>query len=513
MLVTLIIMDGWGLNPRRDYNAIALANTPYFDYIWNNWPSATLEASGEAVGLPPGQMGNSEVGHMNLGAGRIVPQDLTYINGLISNGEFYRNKALLEAITHALEHNSNLHLIGLLSDGGVHSHQNHLYALLELAKEKKLDRVFVHALLDGRDTPPRSGAGYLRQLEEQFARIGCGKIATIAGRYYSMDRDKRWDRTKLGYAAMVYGQGKQATGAAQAIAASYADEVSDEFVLPVVLIDQQNNPIATINDNDAIIFFNFRADRARQMTQALMEPDFAGFEFTQGRPQNLKMTTFMPYYDHQQPDYAFEVPEPTNGLAEFLSSLGKKQFHSAETEKYAHVTYFFNGGREEPFPGEDRALVPSPKVATYDLQPEMSARGITEKVVAAVRSGQYDFVLVNFANPDMVGHTGFLDKAMIAAEAVDDCARQVVEATVSMGGVALVTADHGNSDQMLDYDTGKPHTAHTTNLVPFIYVAGQKPDWRLANGILGNVAPTVLALMGLEKPTEMSCGSLIREQS
>jgi 2,3-bisphosphoglycerate-independent phosphoglycerate mutase len=512
MLVTLVIMDGWGLNPRQDYNAIALANTPYFDYIWNNWPSATLEASGEAVGLPPGQMGNSEVGHMNLGAGRVVPQDLTYINGLIPSGEFYQNKALLDVIEHALEHNSCLHLIGLLSDGGVHSHQNHLYALLELARRKNLDRVFVHALLDGRDTPPRSGAGYLSQLEDQIDRIGCGKIATIAGRYYSMDRDKRWDRTKLGYDAIVYGQGKQAKSATEAIEASYADDVSDEFVIPVVLVDDQGQPIATINDNDAIIFFNFRADRARQMTQALMEVDFDGFEFTNGRPQGLKMTTFMHYYDNQKPAYAFEVPEPTNGLAELLSNLGKKQFHCAETEKYAHVTYFFNGGREEPFPGEDRILVPSPKVATYDLQPEMSAYGVTEKVVEAIRSTQYEFMLVNFANPDMVGHTGFLDKAIIAAETVDDCVRRVVETTVSMGGVALVTADHGNSDQMLDYDTGKPHTAHTTNLVPFIYVAEQKPDWRFANGVLGNVAPTVLELMGLEKPPEMTCESLIRKQ-
>ncbi|RME71262.1 MAG: 2,3-bisphosphoglycerate-independent phosphoglycerate mutase [Chloroflexi bacterium] len=512
MLVTLIIMDGWGLNPRKDYNAIALADTPFFDYIWNNWPSAVLEASGTAVGLPVGQMGNSEVGHMNLGAGRIVPQDLTYINQLIETGEFDENPALNEAIDHALQNNTSLHLIGLLSDGGVHSHQEHLYALLRLAKRKGLERVYIHALLDGRDTPPRSGAGYLEQLEAQIKRIGCGQIATIAGRYYSMDRDKRWERTKLGYDAIVYGQGKTATSAAEAIQASYAEDVSDEFVIPVVLVDQNGQPVATINDGDAVIFFNFRADRARQLTQALIEPDFSGFERPGGMRRNLKMVTFMHYYDNQTPPFAFSVPEPTNGLAETLSKYGKKQFHCAETEKYAHVTYFFNGGREEPFAGEDRVLVPSPKVATYDLQPEMSARGITEAVVKAIKSGQYDFVLVNFANPDMVGHTGFLDKAMIAVETVDDCVRQVVEATVSMGGAALVTADHGNSDQMLDYDTGKPHTAHTTNLVPFVYVAQQKPDWRLANGVLGNVAPTVLELMGLEQPAEMTCRSLIRRQ-
>lgn len=511
MLVTLIIMDGWGLNPRKDYNAIALANTPYFDYIWNNWPSATLQASGRAVGLPEGQMGNSEVGHMNLGAGRIVPQDLTYINGLIENGDFDRNEVLNKVIRHAVEHNSSLHLIGLLSDGGVHSHQNHLYALLRLAKSNNLERVFIHALLDGRDTPPRSGAGYLGQLEEQIDRIGCGTIATIAGRYYSMDRDKRWDRTKLGYEAMVYSQGKQASSAAEAIEASYADDVGDEFVVPVVLVDKQGQPVATVNDDDAVIFFNFRADRARQMTQALIEPEFDGFERKDGGPRGLKMATFMHYYDRQKADFAFEIPEPTSGLAETLSNLGKKQFHCAETEKYAHVTYFFNGGREEPFPGEDRILVPSPKVATYDLQPEMSANGITEKVVEAIKSNQYEFVLVNFANPDMVGHTGFLDKAIIAAETVDECVRRVVEATVNMGGAALVTADHGNSDQMLDYDTGKPHTAHTTNLVPFIYVAEQKPGWRFANGVLGNVAPTVLELMGLGQPPEMTCQSLIRE--
>ncbi len=511
MKVTLIIMDGWGLNPRTDYNAIAQANTPYFDYIWNNWPSATLEASGQAVGLPTGQMGNSEVGHMNLGAGRIVPQDLTYINNLIETGEFEENGPLNRAIQHAIDHNSSLHLIGLLSDGGVHSHQEHLYALLKLAKSKGQNRVYVHALLDGRDTPPRSGAEYLDQLETQINRLGCGKIASIAGRYYSMDRDKRWDRTKLGYDALVAGRGRQARSAADAIQASYDDDVGDEFVVPVVLVDEQDQPIATIHDRDAIIFFNFRADRARQMTQALTEPDFEGFERDGGMLQDLKMVTFMHYYDGQEPEFAFEVPEPANGLAETLSNLGKKQFHSAETEKYAHVTYFFNGGREIPFEGEDRKLIPSPKVATYDLQPEMSAYGIAEAVVEAIESVRYDFVLVNFANPDMVGHTGFLDKAIIAAETVDECVRRVVEATVRMGGGALVTADHGNSDQMLDYDTGKPHTAHTTNLVPFIYVAQQKPSWRFANGVLGSVAPTILDLMGIDQPPEMTCHTLIRE--
>ena len=510
MAVTLIIMDGWGLNPRADYNAIAQAKTPFFDYIWNNWPSAALEASGPAVGLPVGQMGNSEVGHMNLGAGRIVPQDLTYINQLIADGEFEQNEALNHAIQHAKDHNSNLHLIGLLSDGGVHSHQKHLYALLRLAKNKGFERVFIHALMDGRDTPPRGGADYMRELEDQIKRIGVGAVASVAGRYYSMDRDKRWERTKLGYDAIVHGQGKQASSAVEAMEASYATEVGDEFVMPVVIVDAAGQPIATVSDNDAIIFFNFRADRARQLTKALTDPSFDGFERANGGPQGLKLISFMPYYDGQNAEVAFEIPEPTNGLAETLADLGKKQFHSAETEKYAHVTYFFNGGREEPFPGEDRVLVPSPKVPTYDLQPEMSARGIKDEVVKAIRSGQYEFVLVNFANTDMVGHTGFLDKAIIAAETVDDCVRQVVEATVSLGGVALVTADHGNSDQMLDYDTGKPHTAHTTNLVPFIYVAEHKPEWRFANGMLGNVAPTVMELLGLEPAKEMTCGSLIR---
>ncbi len=509
MLVPLIIMDGWGLNPRKDHNAIALGNTPYFDYIWNNWPSATLEASGPAVGLPHGQMGNSEVGHMNLGAGRIVPQDLTYINNLISSREYFDTPALNQAIQHALDNHTSLHLIGLLSDGGVHSHQNHLVALLELAKQKGLQQVYIHALLDGRDTPPRSGAAYLAELEKQIARIGCGTIASVAGRYYSMDRDKRWERVKLGYDAAVHGQGKQASTAAQAIEASYADGVNDEFVVPVVLVNDDGSPKAAIKNNDAVIYFNFRADRARQLTQALIEPDFSGFQ-DDARPQQLKMVTFMHYYDGQQPDFAFEVPEPANGLAETIAKAGLKQFHSAETEKYAHVTYFFNGGRETPFENETRELVPSPKVPTYDLQPEMSARGIKDEVVKAINTKGYSFVLVNFANPDMVGHTGFLDKAIIACETVDDCVRQVVEATVSAGGVALVTADHGNSDQMMDYDTGKPHTAHTTNLVPFIYVAQEKPDWRLANGLLGNVAPTVLELLGLEPPPAMSQKSLIR---
>lgn len=512
MLVTLIIMDGWGLNPRADHNAIAQAKTPYFDYIWNNWPSATLEASGGAVGLPAGQMGNSEVGHMNLGAGRVVMQDLTYINSLIESGEFQENPALNEAVQHALDHQSALHLIGLLSDGGVHSHQDHLYALLRLAKNKGLDRVFVHALTDGRDTPPRSAVDYLAQLESQIRRIGCGTIASVSGRYYSMDRDKRWERIKLGYDVIVQGEGVTARSSAEAIENSYTSDVNDEFVKPVVIVDDTGQPKATISDNDAIIWFNFRADRARQMTQALIEPGFEGFVRPNGGLKGLKLVTFMPYYDNQNAPYAFELPEPINGLAETLSKMGKKQLHSAETEKYAHVTYFFNGGREEPFAGEERVLVPSPKVATYDLQPEMSAYGIKDEVVKGVLSGQYEFVLVNFANPDMVGHTGFLDKAIIACETVDDCVRQVVEATVSMGGVALVTADHGNSDQMLDYDTGKPHTAHTTNLVPFIYVAKEKPDWRLANGKLGNVAPTVLELLGMDPPSDMTCTSLIRRR-
>jgi 2,3-bisphosphoglycerate-independent phosphoglycerate mutase len=510
MLVTLIIMDGWGLNPRKDHNAIALANTPYFDYIWNNWPSATLEASGRAVGLPVGQMGNSEVGHMNLGAGRIVLQDLTYINSLIEIEEFYQNQSLNQAIEHALSHKSKLHLIGLLSDGGVHSHQDHLYALLRLAKEKKLEQVYVHAILDGRDTPPRGGADYMRQLESQISRIGCGTVASVIGRYYAMDRDKRWERTKLGYDVMVLGQGKPAKDPVEAIEASYDDDVSDEFVKPVVLVGEEGQPKGTIENNDAIIYFNFRADRARQLTRALTEPDFDGFKREGGMLQGIQMVTFMPYYDQQKAGYAFEVPEPANGLAETISKAGLKQFHIAETEKYAHVTYFFNGGQEEPFEGEDRILIPSPKVATYDLQPEMSALGVTEAVVEAIRSNQYTFVLINFANPDMVGHTGFLDKAMIAVETVDDCVRRVVEATVNMGGVALVTADHGNSDQMLDYDTGKPHTAHTTNLVPFVYVAERKPAWRLANGMLGNVAPTILELIGLDQPSEMTLSSLIR---
>ncbi|MEM7345960.1 MAG: 2,3-bisphosphoglycerate-independent phosphoglycerate mutase [Chloroflexota bacterium] len=510
MAVTLIIMDGWGLNSREDHNAIALAKTPYFDYVWNNWPSATLTASGPAVGLPVGQMGNSEVGHMNLGAGRVVPQDLTYINRLIETGKFDQNEALLKAIQHVIDNNSALHLIGLLSDGGVHSHQNHIYALLKLAKNKGLTRVFIHVLLDGRDTAPRGGADYLAQLESQIEQIGCGQIASIAGRYYSMDRDKRWERIKLGYDAIVHGRGEQTQSTKEAIQASYTNGVGDEFVMPVVLVDDQSQPIATLAENDAVVFFNFRADRGRQLTTALIEPEFDGFDREGEVYDNLSMVTFMQYYDQQTPNVAFTVPEPTNGLAETLSNYGKHQFHSAETEKYAHVTYFFNGGREVPFPGETRELVPSPTVPTYDLQPEMSAQGITDKVVEAIQSSNYDFILVNYANPDMVGHTGFLDKAIIAAETVDECVRQVVEATVAAGGEALITADHGNSDQMMDYDTGKPHTAHTTNLVPLVYVAAEKPSWRLANGVLGNVAPTILELLELKPPAEMTCRSLIR---
>ncbi len=508
MLVTLIVMDGWGINPRKDYNAIALANLPYFNYVWNNWPSATIEASGPAVGLPEGQMGNSEVGHMNLGAGRVVPQDLTYINDLVKNGEFDGNPVLNEAIDHAIAKKSSLHLIGLLSDGGVHSHQEHLYAILRMAKHKGLEKVFIHPLMDGRDTPPRSGASYLQQLEKQIRHIGCGKIATVSGRYYAMDRDKRWNRVELGYDALVNGKGKTAKNSAEAIETSYKEGLGDEFVLPTVIVDSKGEPIARMHDNDAIIHFNFRADRARQLTEALTKPDFDNFE--REILHGIKMVTFMHYFDGQIPQHVFEIPEPTNGLPEILSRLGKKQFHVAETEKYAHVTYFFNGGKEEPFPGEDRMLIQSPKVATYDLQPEMSARGVMETVVKAIHTKQYDFVLVNFANSDMVGHTGFLDKAITAVETVDDCVRQVVEATVAEGGCALITADHGNSDQLLDYDTGKPHTAHTTNPVPLIYVAGEKPNWRLANGCLGNIAPTILELLGLEPSKEMT-KSLIRK--
>lgn len=509
MLVTLIVMDGWGLNPRQDYNAVAQAKTPYFDSIWNHWPSAALEASGAEVGLPIGQMGNSEVGHMNLGAGRIVPQDLTYINNLIESGEFYDTPALNQAIQHALDNDSSLHLLGLLSDGGVHSQQQHLYALLRLANQRGLQRVFIHALMDGRDTPPRGGAGYLEQLAAQIEQIGCGQIASVCGRYYAMDRDQRWERVKLAYDAIINGQGKTASRAAEAIEASYAEDVGDEFVKPVVIVDHSGKPLGPIDDNDAVIFFNFRADRARQITHALVEDNFDGFERT--KLQNLKMVTFMQYYDDQQPQAAFEVPEPTDGISETASKAGLKQFHSAETEKYPHVTYFFNGGREIPFDGEQREVIPSPKVATYDLQPEMSAFGVRDRVIEAIKSGEYGFVLVNFANPDMVGHTGFLDKAILAVETVDDCVRQVVEATVEMGGVALVTADHGNSDQMLDYDTGKPHTAHTTNLVPFIYIGKEKPAWRFANGKLGDVAPTIVELLGLDQPEAMTGQSLIRQ--
>jgi 2,3-bisphosphoglycerate-independent phosphoglycerate mutase len=527
--VVLIVRDGWGANPHAEWNhanAVHLARKPVDDWLMRTYPHGLIKTSGNDVGLPDSVSGNSEVGHQNIGAGRIVEQEIMRITGRIRDGSFFANPVLIGAFQRARQTGGRVHIMGLCSDGRVHSDLDHLFGLLELSR--RLDfpgsRVFVHAFTDGRDAPPFGGAAYLEQVEQRCRSLGINPVASVIGRYYSMDRDHRWDRIERAYRMLVHGEGARFASAAEALQDYYRrphapDQQGDEFVTPRVVV-RADSP-TTIADGDGVIFFNYRGDRPRQLTKAFVYDEFpylatgqtTGLQgFDRGRKLDLYFATMTAYEENLPVQVAFaKPPRMTDILGAYLAGQGLRQFRCAETEKYAHVTYFFNGGREVPFEGEDRVLVPSPKVATYDLQPEMSARGITEKVVEAVKSGQYTFVLVNFANPDMVGHTGFLDKAIIAAETVDDCVRQVVEATVNMGGAALVTADHGNSDQMLDYDTGKPHTAHTTNLVPFIYVAQQKPAWRFANGLLGNVAPTVLELLELELPPEMTCKSLIRK--
>ena len=496
---TLIIMDGYGLSDQTSGNAIAAANTPCLDKLFAEYAHTTLAASGLDVGLPQGQMGNSEVGHTNIGAGRVVFQDLPRITRSIEDGSFFRNSAYLHAMDSCLEKGTALHLIGLLSDGGVHSHIQHLWALLRLAKEKGLERVYLHAFLDGRDVSPTSGADFVAQAVEQCRAIGVGKIATVIGRYYAMDRDKRWDRLEAAYDAMVYGEGAYTNSdPVAAVRESYARGVTDEFVEPVVV-----DPDGCVSDNDSVIFFNFRPDRAREITRAFVDPDFDGFT-RQFFPLTYVCNT---EYDASMPnvEVAFPRIQVENGLGEYLSHLGLTQLRIAETEKYAHVTFFFNGGVETVFPGEDRVLVPSPKVATYDLQPEMSAVEVCDKCVERIESGAYDVIILNFANCDMVGHTGVFDAAVKAVETVDTCVGRVVEATLKMGGIAMVTADHGNAEEMKQAN-GSPMTAHTTNLVPFILCgAGNE----LRPGRLADIAPTILDVMGLECPPQMDGKTLI----
>ncbi len=505
----LMILDGYGLNDKTEANAVAEANTPVMDGLMKDYPFVKGYASGLSVGLPDGQMGNSEVGHLNMGAGRIVYQDLTKITKMIQDGDFFENSELLKACKNAKDNNSALHLYGLLSDGGVHSHISHLYGLLELAKKEGMDKVYVHCFLDGRDTPPASGKGYVEELEEKMKEIGVGKVASVMGRYYVMDRDNRWDRVELAYKAMVKGEGLAADSAVEAVANSYADDKTDEFVLPTVVMEN-GAPVATIKDGDSIIFFNFRPDRAREITRCFCAEDFDGFD----RGDRVK-TTYVCFteYDVTIPNksIAFPKTEITNTLGEFLAAKGLKQARIAETEKYAHVTFFFNGGVEEPNEGEERILVKSPKVATYDLQPEMSAFTVCDKLCEAIRSDKYDVIIINFANPDMVGHTGVEAAAIKAVEAVDACVGKAVEAIKEVDGQMFICADHGNAEQLLDYETKAPFTAHTTNPVPFILVNAD-PKYKLReDGVLADIAPTLIELMGLEKPQEMTGTSLLVE--
>ena len=495
---TLIIMDGFGLGREQPGNAVAGANTPVLDGLFATCAHTTLSASGLDVGLPDGQMGNSEVGHTNIGGGRVVYQDLPRITRAIEDGTFFENPAYCAAMDAALASGGSLHLYGLLSDGGVHSHTTHLWALLKMARIRGLKKVYIHAFLDGRDVSPTSGKDFVAQTMAKCREIGVGKIATVMGRYYAMDRDKRWDRVEQAYDAMVYGQGVQNPDPVDAVAKSYAAGVTDEFVEPVVCDSQ-----GVISDNDSIIFFNFRPDRAREITRVFVDPAFDGFQ-RELFPLTYVCTT---EYDATMPNVRVAFPRirVANGLGEYLSKMGMTQLRIAETEKYAHVTFFFNGGVEEVFPGEDRVLVASPKVATYDLQPEMSAYEVTDKCVERIQSGNYDVVILNFANCDMVGHTGVYEAAVKAVETVDECVGRVVDATRAMGGIAMITADHGNAEEMRKPD-GSPMTAHTTTLVPFILVG---TDARLHPGRLADIAPTMLDLMGLACPPEMDGKSLI----
>jgi 2,3-bisphosphoglycerate-independent phosphoglycerate mutase len=503
----LMILDGYGLNDKEQANAVAEGKTPVMDKLMKEYPFVKGYASGLNVGLPDGQMGNSEVGHLNMGAGRIVYQDLTKITKMIEDGDFFENPELLKACANVKEHDSALHLFGLVSDGGVHSHNTHIYGLLELAKRQGIEKVYVHCFLDGRDTPPASGKAYVEELEAKMQEIGVGKVASVMGRYYAMDRDNRWDRVELAYKALVKGEGVPATGGPAAIQASYDNDKTDEFVLPAVVMEN-GAPVATIKDNDSVIFFNFRPDRAREITRTFCVDDFDGFD----RGARIQ-TTYVCFteYDVTIPNksVAFPKTEINNTFGQFLAANGLKQARIAETEKYAHVTFFFNGGVEEPNEGEDRILVKSPKVATYDLKPEMSAYEVCDKLCEAIRSEKYDVIIINFANPDMVGHTGVEEAAIKAVEAVDACVGKAVDAIKEVDGQMFICADHGNAEQLVDYETGNPFTAHTTNPVPFILVNAD-PAYKLReNGCLADIAPTLIELMGMEQPSEMTGKSLL----
>ncbi|HEY5562544.1 MAG TPA: 2,3-bisphosphoglycerate-independent phosphoglycerate mutase [Clostridiaceae bacterium] len=504
--VMLMILDGFGITDKEEGNAIKAAYKPNYDRVFNNYPHTQLYASGLEVGLPKGQMGNSEVGHLNIGAGRVIYQELTRISKAVEDGDFFKKEEFIFAIDEAIKGGTSLHLLGLLSDGGVHSHIDHLKALIKLASDKGLKKVFLHMFLDGRDVPPSSGIEYVEDIEAYMKEIGVGKIATIAGRYYAMDRDKRWERVQLAYNAMVLSKGEFSTSAAEAVKRSYHDNKTDEFVLPTVILEN-NKPVAAIGNGDSVLFFNFRPDRAREITRAINDKVFDGFN-----RETLKLTfVTMTQYDKtlEGVTVAYKPVNYNNTLGEYVASKGKKQLRIAETEKYAHVTFFFNGGVEAPNENEDRALIPSPKVATYDLKPEMSAYEVTEELLKRLDTGIYDMIILNLANPDMVGHTGVFCAAKAAIETVDVCLGKIVEKVLSMEGTVFITADHGNAEQMIDYSTGEPMTAHTTDPVPFIYVSKDAKEFR-ASGILADIAPTMLQAMGLDVPAEMTGKSLIK---
>ena len=503
--VVLMVLDGYGLSDKTEGNAIAMANTPVMDKLMKEYPFVKGNASGSYVGLPDGQMGNSEVGHMNIGAGRIIYQDLTRITKSIEDGDFFNNEELLAAMENCKKNNSDLHLFGLLSSGGVHSHISHVYGLLEMAKKNGVSNVYVHAFLDGRDTPPASGKDFVAQLEEKMSEIGVGKVASLAGRYYAMDRDNNWDRVEQAYLSLTTGEGKQAESAVKAMEDSYAADVTDEFVVPTV-ITENGKPLSVVKENDSVIFFNFRPDRAREMTRAFCDDKFVGFE------RKYIPTTFVCFkdYDESIPNklVAFKKEEIKNTFGEFLAAHGKKQLRLAETEKYAHVTFFFNGGVEDPNVDEFRLLVNSPKdVPTYDLKPEMSAPEVSMDLVEAIKSDKYD--VINFANPDMVGHTGVIPAAVKAVEKIDELVGKAVQAIKDVDGVLFICADHGNAEKMIDYETGAPHTAHTTNPVPFILVNYDESYTLREGGRLCDIAPTLIQIMGLEQPAEMTGESLL----
>ncbi len=506
--VVLMVLDGYGLNDRVDGNAIALANTPVMDKLMAEVPFVKGNASGLAVGLPDGQMGNSEVGHLNIGAGRIIYQELTRITKSIVDGDFFENEALLTAVNNAKNNHADLHLFGLLSDGGVHSHNTHVYGLLELAKKAGLENVYIHPFLDGRDTAPTSGKEFVAELVEKTKEIGVGKVASVSGRYYAMDRDNRWDRVEKAYKALVLGEGETATDAVAAVADSYAKDLNDEFVLPTVIVED-GKPVATIKPNDSVVFYNFRPDRARELTRTFCDESFDGFN----RPSGYFPLTFVTFTEYDETiankTAAFNKDSVANTFGEYLAAQGKTQLRLAETEKYAHVTFFFNGGLEEANKDEERSLVKSPSVATYDLQPEMSAPEVSERLQAAIKSDKYDVIVINFANPDMVGHTGIISAAIKAVERIDQCVGAAVDAVKKVGGALFICADHGNAEQMVDYVTGEPFTAHTTNPVPFVLVNYDDSYTLREGGCLADIAPTLLEIMKLEQPVEMTGKSLL----